>query len=239
MPFALVNDLHIGFALNTIYDQGGKSFEAPLWFFRAGGMTGDLVPALKPGNSFDYRYLTAHFKGTTDKILVADYSYGTSCLHILTAEDRLRNGLSNDDGVLYKLSKPELINLHPAKASTPPVSIFGPEPAHGWCYTYQKIDSARQEGDWTEAVRLYEEADGKGLKPKSAFEYMPVMQAYRQTGQPEKALDVSLKAQELDKDQTSLFCALWKTTPVSGGDDWAGKASAALQCEAAAGEKQP
>ena len=47
MPFALVNDLHIGFALNTIYDQGGKSFEAPLWFFRAGGMTGDLVPALK------------------------------------------------------------------------------------------------------------------------------------------------------------------------------------------------
>jgi hypothetical protein len=239
MPFALVNDLHIGFALNTIYDQGGTSFEAPLWFFRAGGMAGDLVPALKPGNAFDYKYLTAHFKGTTDKILVVDYSYGTSCLHIITAEDRLRNGLSNDDGVLYKLSKPELIDLHPAKASTPPVSIFGPEPAHGWCYTYQKIDSARQEGSWADAVKLYEEADGNGLKPRSAFELVPVMQAYLQTGQPEKALAVSLKALDLDKDQTPMFCSLWKNASGTTEVDWAVKASSALQCEAVTEGKQP
>jgi hypothetical protein len=239
MPFALVNDLHIGFALNTIYDQGGKSFEAPLWYFRAGGMTGGLVPALKPGNTFDYRYLTAHFKGTTDKILVAEYSYGTSCLHIIAPEDHSRNGLSNDDGVLFKLAKPELINLHPEKASTPPVEIFGPEPEHGWCYAYQQIDSARQEQKWPEAARLYEEAGTRGLKPKSSVEYAPVIQAYLNTDQPEKALAVSLKAQEMDKDQTTFFCSLWKKVPVSDSDDWTEKANTALRCDEAAKGNQP
>jgi hypothetical protein len=239
MPFALVNDLHIGFALNAIYDQGGKSFEAPLWFFRAGGMTGDLVPSLKPGNSFDYRYLTAHFKGTTDQILVAEYSYGTSCLHIITADDGQRADLSNDEGVLFKLAKPDLIDLFPVKATIPPVSIFGPEPEHGWCYAYQKIDSARQEQNWPEAVRLYEEASAKEMKPKSAFEYVPVIQAYQRTDQPDKALAASLKAQELDKDQTTYFCSLWKNAPVSGSEDWSNKANTALKCDEALGGKQP
>ena len=119
MPFALVNDLHIGFALNAIYDQNASSFESPVWFFRAGGMTGDLVPALKPGNLFNYRYLTAHFKGSTDRILVAEYSYGTSCLHIITPDDRARSGLANDDGLLFKLAKPELIDLHPENPRHP------------------------------------------------------------------------------------------------------------------------
>ena len=239
MPFALVNDLHIGFALNAIYDQGGKSYDAPLWYFRAGGMTGDLVPALKPGNSFDYRYLTAHFKGTTDKVLVAEYSYGTSCLHIITPEDHSRTGLSNDDGLLFKLAKPELINLHPETASTPPVSVFGPEPERGWCYTYQKIDSARQEQNWPEAVRLYEEAETGGLSPKSAVEYVPVLQAYQHIDQPEKALTVSLKAQEMDKDQTLFFCHLWKNAPANVSGEWAQKANTALQCDEAAKESQP
>jgi hypothetical protein len=73
---------------------------------------GRPCPALKPGNTFDYRYLTAHFRGTTDKVLVAEYSYGTSCLHIITSDDHSRAGLSNDDGLLFKLAKPELIDLH-------------------------------------------------------------------------------------------------------------------------------
>jgi hypothetical protein len=239
LPFDLANDLHIAFALNTIYDQNGKSHDAPLWYFKADGITGSLLPALQPGKDFDYRHQSTHFKGTTDKVLVAEYQYGTSCLHIITTEDSQRTGLSSEDSKLFKLAKPDLINLHPAKAFTPPVSTFGPEPEHGWCYAYQKIDSARQQQNWPEAIRLFEEADANGLKPKSAFEYVPVIQAYLRTDQPEKALADSLKAQEMDKDQTTYFCSLWKTTPVSGLEDWAKKAGTALKCDEAAGGKLP
>ncbi len=242
MPFALVNDLHIGFALNAIYDQGGKSYEAPLWFFRAGGMQGALIPKFKPGYTFDYRYLTAHFQGSTDQVLVTDYSYGTGCLRIITSEDLLQPKLANDEAMLFKLSKPELINTHPQKAVTPPTSVFGPEPAHGWCYAFQKMELARQEQNWSEAARLADEAAANSLSPKTPLEYTPVILAYMHTDQTEKALQASLRAQQMDKEQTTFLCSLWKSKldALSGKQADLERARAALQCDLPTGqEAQP
>lgn len=242
MPFALVNDLHVGFALNAIYDQGGKSFEAPLWFFRAGGMQGDLIPKFKPGYTFDYRYLTAHFKGSTDQLLVTDYSYGTGCLRVITEEDLLQPKLANDEAMLYKLSKPDLINTHAEKAATPPVSVFGQEPAHGWCYSFQKMEIARQEQNWPEAARLADEASANKLNPRNPLEYTPVILAYLHTAQIEKALQASLQAQQMDKEQTSYLCSLWKSKQdlLTEKQDDLFKARSALQCDMPSGqEAQP
>lgn len=210
MPFALVNDLHIGFALNAIYDQNAKSFEAPLWFFRSGGMTGELIPDMKPGNSIDYRYLTAHFTGSTDKILAVEYSYGTSCLKVITEEDRYRAGLSNDSGMLFKLTKPDLIRTVSDQAVLPPEVVFGPEPEHAWCYYYQKMELARQIEDWDTTANLADEAADKGYAPKSIFEYTPMILGYIHTGQTDKASKSSLDAQQKDPDQTSFICSLWQ-----------------------------
>ncbi|HEX7555038.1 MAG TPA: hypothetical protein VF338_00330 [Leptolinea sp.] len=233
LPFALVNDLHIGFALNAIYDQGGKSFEAPLWFFRAGGMLGDLIPAFKPGHTIDYHYLTAHFKGSTDQILVANYSYGTSCLRIATQEDQLRGGVGNDEGMLIKLSDPQLINPNPPVPAIPPSSIFGTEPEHGWCYSYQKMELARQQNDWQEAARLADEAAKKGQSPKNSLEYTPVILAYINTAQSDKALTASMAAQKMDGNQTEYFCSLWSQNQLSGKvtAGLMNQVKSALQCE--------
>lgn len=233
MPFALVNDLHIGFAVNTIYDQGGKSFETPLWFFRAGDMQGGLIPKFKPGFPIEYRYLTAHFKGSTDQILVAEYSYGTSCLHIITPEDLLRSNLENDESMLFKLSKPGLIDPHPSSPAVPPVSIFGAEPEHGWCYSYQKMELAAQDQDWAEAARLADEAVENDLVPKTPGEYTPMILAYVHTAQPEKAIDVSRVAQKMDQEHTQYLCRLWKSAAAENSDAerWAEKASFSLQCD--------
>lgn len=209
IPFALVNDLHIGFALNSIYDPHAASFEAPIWFFRAGGMVGDLIPAFKPGNTIDYRYLTAHFKGTTDQVLVAYYSFGTDCLRIAAPEDRLRTDLSNDEGMLVKLSNPGWIDPNPVAPIVPPASIFGPEPEHGWCYSFQKMELARQQQNWKEAARVADDAEAKGFVPKSSMEYSPVILAYLNTDQPEKAVKASLAAQKMDANKTEYLCSLW------------------------------
>jgi hypothetical protein len=70
-------------------------------------------------------------------------------------------------------------------------------------------------------------------------EYVPVIQAYQQIDQSEKALAVTLKAQEMDKDQTSFFCQLWKNPPINVSGEWTQKASTALKCDDAAKENQP
>ncbi|MEI8132577.1 MAG: hypothetical protein WCG34_09095, partial [Leptolinea sp.] len=209
MPFALVNDLHVGFALNKIYDQHAVSFEAPLWFFRAGGMVGGVIPKFKPGNPIDYKYLTAHFMGTTDQVLVAYYSYGTDCLRIAAPEDRLRTDLGNDEGMLVSLSNPIWIDPVPAVPVVPLASIFGPEPEHGWCYSFQKMELARQEQKWEEASRLADDAEARGLVAKNPMEYTPVILAYLNTGQPEKAVKASLAAQKMDATKTEYLCSLW------------------------------
>ena len=45
---------------------------------------------------------------------------------------------------------------------TPPSVVFGEEPAHSWCYYYQKADLARQRRDWDQIPVLLKEALSEG-----------------------------------------------------------------------------
>jgi hypothetical protein len=69
---------------------------------------------------------------------------------------------------------------------TPPLLVFGPEPDHGWCYYYQKASLARQRGDWSEVLRMGEEAFESDLAPEDGIEWMPFLQAYAHTGNVER-----------------------------------------------------
>lgn len=61
---------------------------------------------------------------------------------------------------------------------TPPQIIFGAEPAHGWCYFYEKAALARQRGDWQTVARLGDMALAQGLAATDPIEWMPFLQAY-------------------------------------------------------------
>jgi hypothetical protein len=75
--------------------------------------------------------------------------------------------------------------------SMPPTSIFGEEPAHGWCYFYQKASLARQRGDWNEIIRLGEEAAKLELHPYDVIEWMPFIEANAYLGNDEKARELA------------------------------------------------
>jgi hypothetical protein len=62
--------------------------------------------------------------------------------------------------------------------ATPPEVIFGPEPAHDWCFYYEKASLARQKGDWETVIALGEEAQRNGFSPTDRIEWMPFLQAY-------------------------------------------------------------
>jgi hypothetical protein len=63
------------------------------------------------------------------------------------------------------------------KFQTPPAVVFGEEPAHGWCYYYQKADLARQRGDWEQIPVLLKKALSEGQYPEDGLEWMPFLQA--------------------------------------------------------------
>ena len=66
----------------------------------------------------------------------------------------------------------------------PPEIPFGEEPAHLWCYYYEKATFARQAGDWKEVLRLGEEAFEKGYTPRDQIEWIPFLQAYAISRKP-------------------------------------------------------
>jgi hypothetical protein len=60
--------------------------------------------------------------------------------------------------------------------------VFGPEPARGWCYFYEKADLARQRGDWDEVLALGNEALDKEFVPQDSVEWIPFLQGYAIAG---------------------------------------------------------
>jgi hypothetical protein len=69
----------------------------------------------------------------------------------------------------------------------PPVSIFGAEPAHDWCYYYQKASLARQNGDWQEIGKLYDEVRKLGLETDDKSEMIPFFEGLVNSGRYEDA----------------------------------------------------
>ncbi|MFT3892284.1 MAG: hypothetical protein QM730_11675 [Anaerolineales bacterium] len=75
----------------------------------------------------------------------------------------------------------------------PPASFFGEEPAHDWCYYYQKADLARQQGDWQLVAQLGDEAQKLGLHPNDQVEWMPFLQAYAILGNKKEVKGISTR----------------------------------------------
>ncbi len=74
---------------------------------------------------------------------------------------------------------------------TPPETIFGSEPAHAWCYFYQKAALARQRGDWELVRALDAEASRKGIVPKDPIEWMPFLQASALLGDSTRVAEIA------------------------------------------------
>lgn len=80
----------------------------------------------------------------------------------------------------------------------PSSALFGPEPAHDWCFYYQQASLARQRGDWSEIVRLGEEARDQGLKPADRTEWMPFLEGYVYAGDIARAREIALLIRDIE-----------------------------------------
>jgi hypothetical protein len=138
------------------------------------------------------------FSGVVDysRTLILTMPGTYSCVHVL---DGVRPELSNLDraeiALISPYSHPELIQTA-SSSHIPPEELFGPEPAHGWCYYYQQAALARQRGDWAEVVRLGDEAQQLGLRASDWIEWMPFLEGYAYQGIESRVKELSAVIRE-------------------------------------------
>jgi hypothetical protein len=128
----------------------------------------------------DYGYVLVITQPTVD-----------SCVHIV---DRQWPWFSFDD-LDTVLAVGQNSNIRNVRTNVTPPSlsetIFGPEPAHGWCYSFEKAELALENKDWQAIATLGNEVSSLKLLPNDSLEWMPFLQAYAQLGD-EKAFTDTL-----------------------------------------------
>ena len=122
-----------------------------------------------------------------NNLLLTSVSPISSCLHII-------------DGILPVYSEQETLEVQQVgtyshveriiptgPAPIPPASIFGSEPAHGWCYYYQKASLARQTGDWQEIGKLFDQVRKLNLDTDDKSEMIPFFEGLVNLGRLDDA----------------------------------------------------
>ncbi len=117
-----------------------------------------------------------------DHLLVISQSTASSCVHVINGQWPLFSSEDPDQvRPVGKYSKADQV-IGGANSPKLPVFMFGSEPAHRWCYYFEKADLALQSEDWKAVADLGAQVAKAGLHPEDWTEWTPFLQAYAQLG---------------------------------------------------------
>jgi hypothetical protein len=160
-----------------------------------------------PNDEIKYELRTLRFLGNTSDA-VGIFHPTSGCVRVLDTvyvDDPLYDA---GQGVLIPVSN--LSRIIPDAESIPPdADIFGQEPARRWCYYFQKADLARQLKDWDTVIDLYQQSQQNKLRVEYGAEFIPFIEAYAQTGDWQKAYELTLAAKDVSRGLNKMICANW------------------------------
>jgi hypothetical protein len=167
------------------------------------------LPDLEPGLAFDQNYLAKTFHGNTSQLVIVDFS-PPGCFHVLDPQvDSVNKWLTPLLRDAATLSNTSLIQTE--HAVTLPDSLFAPEPAHGWCYYFEKAELARQDGNWKEVAKLGDTALQLQEHPNKPVERFVFIEGYAHTGDWERAIKLSRESYQISKNYVGpMLCRLWE-----------------------------
>lgn len=211
LPMQYESDLSLSAPLNWMYapKPGSRTLDYILLYstIRLGQ---PAFPGLQPNLPVDVPFRTASFKSNTSNTVVITFPT-EGCLKVL---DPVYSNRKTFAALPYMLT--DTIGLSdPARilpdAPPPQVpALLGTEPAHGWCYFYEKAELARQIDDWDKVARLGKEAFKLGLTPVDSYEWLPFIEADVRAG---LANEAQKHASQLAKENPTLLpglCAIWE-----------------------------
>jgi hypothetical protein len=218
LPLDYETDLSMTAALNWIYARNPKPPDLPYAMVYSEKRLGGIVlPDLDLGTPMKLPFRTMEFEGNTSQAIVI-YVPPNGCVRVL--DPGLGDGMTYSrlpEAVtsLIPLSDPRLI-IQEASSLPLPTPPFAREPAHGWCYYYEKAELARQAGDWKRIVQLGATASQKGLTPADPFEWLPYIEAGARAGDAGAAAQLTRQALELDAKLQRGLCVVWKRVQLDG-----------------------
>jgi hypothetical protein len=161
------------------------------------------------------------FSSTSRQSLVVYYApEDGNCLWVIRETDQFNPDLPQLIKDAIPLSN--LKQIVPETSGLPDAEVFGKEPAHTWCYFYEKAELARQQEDWATIVALVEESAAQGFSPNNRLEWLPFVEAFAQTGDWDQAINLSMDALNYSRSTRNLFCPIWRDFERKGLDAPAG-----------------
>jgi hypothetical protein len=196
--------------LNWIYAPENHSDQIDYVLFYPTNRLDDSLPALQTDIPIRYDYIAGRFNGNTSQV-VAFYYDPPACLRLLEPDIDSNNRFIQAESHMREasaLSNPEQILASPG-AIMP--AIYYPEPAHGWCYYFEKADLARQLGNWKEVAKLGDAAFQLDDHPNNPVERFVFIEGYAHVGDWDQAMKLSKESYQISKDYVGpLLCQLWK-----------------------------
>lgn len=196
IPLYRHSDNNLNAPLNWTYAPALTSMQLPYKFFdlflRMDPQYNE-IPSLKEGIPITHNYRRTTFESSTSALL-AYYQDPDMCVRLLGPDDSTIWFLPEKVANAAKISKLERVLPEIMGQAVPP-NVFLPEPAHGWCYIFQKADLAFQNKDYETVTSLYEESLTAGLSPQDPTELLPFLKAYAALGnsaEAEKMVDTLL-----------------------------------------------
>jgi len=105
-----------------------------------------------------------------------------------------------------KLSSSAWINDH-LTARMP--NVYGPEPAHGWCYYFEQADLARQMKDWSSVIKLGDQAFKLNDYPNDPVERFVFIEGYAHTDNWTRAKELAIESYKVSPNYVGpLLCKL-------------------------------
>jgi len=193
------------FALNLIYDPGLSPTRASYWYYET------YYPDPKPDKPISHQLRNIQFNGSTSSVLAVVYRNNFGCLKILDPSMRTNPALIGSEPEYAAFSNPAQIETGTAQAITPPADIFGREPAHDWCYYYEKAALASQVQDWSLVTKLAQEAAQAGVGTHYGTELIPFIEGYAHLEQWQQAYQYTRDAMHIDGNRYYPYlCSFWQ-----------------------------
>jgi len=210
LPLRFYSDNSLAGPLNWVYSPENPSASMEYMFYYA-SVRSERKLLFKAGQPIDQDYLAASFTGSTAQMVALVFS-PPACLRILDPDfDPLNYMVPELMRQASELSRAQWIlpaGVRPQAHLTP--VIFGPEPAHTWCYYYEKAALAAQLENWDEVVALGEAAFNLGDYPNDPMERLPFIEGYAHTGNWTRALEISQEAAAITPLMQPILCRLWQ-----------------------------
>lgn len=227
-----MGDSPTAYAINLIYPKTYASPQTDYWFSPG---SKDLPDSFFKGQTTEISKYSSVFSASPKKVIAIIFEPEQGqCLWFLRPTYREIRFLSDEAYRWMAISNLSLAQESP-DTLPPPASIFGYEPAHTWCYYYQKADLAAQEQNWENVLLLWNEAKKQNYGPSNGVEMLPFIEAYAHLSNWNQAQKLTFQANTLPPRMSSLLCTVWQSFERSYTDqsvqDIISETQAKLKCQ--------